>query len=63
MWLYLFGGDTLDRKVQINSKTSSFEGCVDEEIVMEAKAGNSRAQEYIIGKYENFVKAKAKSYF
>ncbi len=58
-----FGGDTLDRKVQINSKTSSFEGCVDEEIVMEAKAGNSRAQEYIIGKYENFVKAKAKSYF
>lgn len=30
---------------------------------MEAKAGNSRAQEYIIGKYENFVKAKAKSYF
>ncbi|BAQ15110.1 putative RNA polymerase factor sigma-70 [Clostridium botulinum] len=57
------GGDTLDRKVQINSKTSSFEGCVDEEIVMEAKAGNSRAQEYIIGKYENFVKAKAKSYF
>jgi len=53
----------LDRKVQINSKTSSFEGCVDEEIVMEAKAGNSRAQEYIIGKYENFVKAKAKSYF
>ncbi len=64
MWLYLFwGGDTLDRKVQINSKTSSFEGCVDEEIVMGAKAGNSRAQEYIIGKYENFVKAKAKSYF
>ncbi|MBO0575730.1 RNA polymerase sporulation sigma factor SigH [Clostridium botulinum] len=53
----------MDRKVQINSKTSSFEGCVDEEIVMEAKAGNSRAQEYIISKYENFVKAKAKSYF
>ncbi|EPY2279034.1 RNA polymerase sporulation sigma factor SigH [Clostridium sporogenes] len=53
----------MDRKVQINSKTSSFEGCVDEEIVMEAKTGNSRAQEYIIGKYENFVKAKAKSYF
>ncbi|EJO5349209.1 RNA polymerase sporulation sigma factor SigH [Clostridium botulinum] len=53
----------MDRKVQINSTTSSFQGCVDEEIVMEAKAGNSRAQEYIINKYENFVKAKAKSYF
>jgi RNA polymerase sporulation-specific sigma factor len=62
IFIYL-GGDTLDRKVQINSKISSFEGCVDEEIVMEAKAGNSRAQEYIISKYENFVKAKAKSYF
>jgi len=61
--IFILGGDTLDRKVQINSKTSSFEGCVDEEIVMGAKAGNSRAQEYIIGKYENFVKAKAKSYF
>lgn len=63
MVIFILGGDTLDRKVQINSKTSSFEGCVDEEIVMGAKAGNSRAQEYIIGKYENFVKAKAKSYF
>lgn len=63
MVIFILGGDTLDRKVQINSKTSSFEGCVDEEIVMEAKAGNSRAQEYIISKYENFVKAKAKSYF
>jgi len=35
----------------------------DEEIVMEAKAENNRAQEYLISKYENFVKAKAKSYF
>lgn len=36
----------------------------DEEIVMEAKKGeNNRAQEYLISKYENFVKAKAKSYF
>lgn len=30
---------------------------------MEAKAGNNKAQEYLIFKYENFVKAKAKSYF
>lgn len=30
---------------------------------MEAKAGNNKAQEYLISKYENFVKAKAKSYF
>ncbi|WP_315074815.1 RNA polymerase sporulation sigma factor SigH [uncultured Clostridium sp.] len=35
----------------------------DEEIVAEAKNGNNRAQEYLISKYENFVKSKAKSYF
>ncbi|MBD7914315.1 RNA polymerase sporulation sigma factor SigH [Clostridium sp. Sa3CUN1] len=40
-----------------------FHNKIDEEIVDEAKKGNSRAQEYLISKYENFVKAKAKSYF
>lgn len=35
----------------------------DEEIVMEAKSDNERAQEYIISKYQNFVRSKAKSYF
>ena len=35
----------------------------DEEIVAQAKSGNNRAQEYLISKYENFVKAKARSYF
>ena len=35
----------------------------DEELVLEAKSGNKRAQEYLINKYENFVKNKAKSYF
>lgn len=42
---------------------SEFEEKLDEEIVLEAKDGNARAQEYLITKYENFVKAKAKSYF
>ncbi len=40
-----------------------FENKLDEEVVSEAKEGNYRAQEYLISKYENFVKAKAKSYF
>ena len=35
----------------------------DEEIVVEAKEKSSRAQEYLISKYENFVKLKSKSYF
>ncbi len=42
---------------------SSYEDKLDEEIVLEAKKGDVRAQEYLINKYENFVKAKAKSYF
>lgn len=40
-----------------------FKDKLDEEVVMEAKSGNNKAQEYLISKYENFVKAKAKSYF
>lgn len=35
----------------------------DEEIVSEAQRGNKKAQEFLITKYENFVKSKAKSYF
>lgn len=44
-------------------KFLEFENKSDEEIVIEAKSGNSRAQDYLISKYENFVKSKAKSYF
>lgn len=39
------------------------ESMLDEEMVIEAKKGNVVAQEYLISKYENFVKAKSKSYF
>lgn len=35
----------------------------EEQVVEEAKKGNKRAQEFIISKYENFVKSKSKSYF
>ena len=42
---------------------SEFDEKLDEEVVLEAKNGNVRAQEYLRSKYENFVKSKAKSYF
>ena len=42
---------------------TEFEDKLEEEIVIEAKNGNVRAQEYVISKYESFVKAKSKSYF
>lgn len=41
----------------------SLEDKLDEEIALEAKRGNVQALEYLINKYKNFVKAKAKSYF
>lgn len=46
-----------------NKAKNFFDEKLDEEIVIEAKKGNVRAQEYLINKYQNFVKAKAKSYF
>ncbi len=42
---------------------SPFEGMMDEEIVETARNGNRQAQEYLINKYRNFVRAKARSYF
>jgi len=42
---------------------SRFQLMLDEEIVEDAKKGNAEALEYLIYKYKNFVKAKARSYF
>jgi len=53
----------LEKRANPANKFCSFEGKMDEEIVVEAKNGNVRAQEYLINKYQNFVKVKAKSYF
>ncbi|MCY0863331.1 MAG: sigma-70 family RNA polymerase sigma factor, partial [Sulfobacillus sp.] len=36
---------------------------VDEDIVAQARDGNGEALEYLIHKYRNFVRAKARSYF
>lgn len=41
----------------------SFDDMLDEEIVNLAKNGDVKAQEYLINKYKNFVRAKARSYF
>ncbi len=40
-----------------------YESLPDEEIVEFAKGGNEVALEYLINKYKNFVRAKARSYF
>ncbi|KPU42649.1 RNA polymerase sigma-H factor [Oxobacter pfennigii] len=41
----------------------SYDHMLDEEIVHLAKNGDVEAQEYLINKYKNFVRAKARSYF
>ncbi len=35
----------------------------EEEVVEFARSGDDRAQEYLIKKYKNFVRSKARSYF
>nr|WP_330375382.1 RNA polymerase sporulation sigma factor SigH [Inediibacterium massiliense] len=45
---------------QLGDKT---EMLIDEEVVEDARRGSIRAQEYLIKKYKNFVRAKARSYF
>lgn len=42
---------------------NAFNIMVDEEVVVLAREGNIEAQEYLINKYKNFVRAKARSYF
>ncbi|MDP4091496.1 MAG: RNA polymerase sporulation sigma factor SigH [Bacillota bacterium] len=58
-----WGGRLVDSRGRCLKTFTNFEDKLDEEIVIEAKKGDVRAQEYLISKYQNFVKAKAKSYF
>ena len=47
-----------------NDPYHAFENMTDEEVVMAAKLNeNLLAQEYLLYKYRNFVRAKARSYF
>lgn len=60
------GGISVEKTFTFSEKgidEKKFESMLDEEVVIEAKKGDIEAQEYLISKYENFVKAKSKSYF
>lgn len=59
----MLGGDILEKRADFFNNVYPAGGKIDEEVVSEAKSGNVKAQEYLITKYQNFVKAKAKSYF
>ncbi len=53
--------------MSVNPRYSAFpdeyEEMLDEELVELARQGSTLAQEYLITKYKNFVRAKARSYF
>lgn len=59
----LYGGDILSNNIEASVNSIDLNQMLDEEIAIRAKSGNGEAQEYLINKYKNFVKAKAKSYF
>lgn len=48
---------------EVNVEFAKYDTLVDEEIVDMVRDGHSVALEYLIFKYRNFVKAKARSYF
>ena len=50
-------------EVRTDSANLFFNSILDEELVEEARQGSSQALEYIINKYKNFVRAKARTYF
>jgi RNA polymerase sporulation-specific sigma factor len=41
----------------------NFSAMLDEEVIEEAKNGDTKALEYLINKYKSFVRAKARTYF
>ena len=43
--------------------SSHFEGVADEEAVAQAQQGDTNAVDYLLYKYKNFVRSKARSYF
>jgi RNA polymerase sporulation-specific sigma factor len=58
------GGENLKSQVvELPVKPVSFAEISDEEVVSHAKNGDELATEYVINKYKNFVRVKAKSYF
>ncbi|GAB6139214.1 RNA polymerase sporulation sigma factor SigH [Halanaerobaculum tunisiense] len=46
-----------------SKKYSDYHGLTDDQVVQQAQQGNKVAIEYLLKKYQNFVKAKSNSYF
>jgi RNA polymerase sporulation-specific sigma factor len=46
-----------------NGYYNNYDAIPDEQVVQDARTGDEQALEYLIHKYRNFVRAKARSYF
>ena len=58
------GGITLHSRIgEEETHQTHFEAMSDEEVVELIRAGDLKALEYLLDKYKNFVRAKARSYF
>lgn len=56
--------DLAEAKVALARRDApTYQDMLDEDLVATAKNGDDRASEYLIGKYRNFVRVKAKAYF
>lgn len=64
VWKNLTGAVHLDMNYNTQRDFGDeYDEMIDEEIICKAKEGNDVALEYLINKYKNFVRAKARSYF
>lgn len=50
-------------KIKTGELSENKQDLIDEEVVISARAGDIEAVEYLMNKYKNFVKSKARSYF
>src|SRR5690554_3779834 len=59
----MFMEEKLVELTAIDNYYNDYDTMPDEQIVEDARAGDEQALEYLIYKYKNFVRAKARSYF
>ncbi|HOB21092.1 MAG TPA: RNA polymerase sporulation sigma factor SigH [Candidatus Atribacteria bacterium] len=53
----------MERAASKGDYNNDYDAMLDEQLVEDARSGNMEALEYLIHKYRNFVRAKARSYF
>ena len=55
--------EEIEEEEEVVAETSRYDGMEDEKVVELAAGGDKGAEEYLVHKYKNFVRARARSYF